>query len=175
MSVPCSVSRMFTCFSTQDTAAATEGHVSPGTSETPAKPFKESPPSSHVSPLPINGSGSPFLTAHDSPSVPETATSQSAVPQSNHSSHAARDTPAFADPVDISPIPTPAAVLEPTAKQPQVDHPQQATSSTSIAQASTSTPASGASTRKKRQSWFAKIKHIFDKDHDKQERKKNKH
>ena len=101
---------------------------------------------------------------------------ESAVPQLNHSPQATQDIPALTDRVDVPPAPTLVAVLEPTTKQPQVDlvetaaqgHRQQTTSTLA------STPPSSTLIPKKRRSLFARIKHIFDKNNDKQGKKKNK-
>ena len=100
----------------------------------------------------------------------------SAVPQLNHSPQATQDAPALTDRVDLPPVPTPAPVVEPTTKQPQVDLVQPAAQShpTPASTAQTSTPDSSTLIPKKRRSLFARIKRIFDKDKDKQERKKNK-
>ncbi|KAH0839621.1 Mechanosensitive ion channel-domain-containing protein [Lanmaoa asiatica] len=196
---------------TPDTAAATEGNISP-TLETSAglAPFKQEPSSSSVSTLPINDNDSISLPpvngngeTHDSysfathapiqftigeplasPSVPETSEAvsapfESAASQPNHSPQAAQDALALTGRVDVPPTPTPAAVLDPTAKQPRVDlesaaqsHPRQDTVPASIGRASTaSTPGSSTLTPKKRRSLLARIKHIFDKDSDKRERK----
>ena len=113
------------------------------------------------------------------------AAPESASPQL--SPEATQDALAPTDHVDIPPTPPPARVSESTATQPQADHVEtaaqvvrrQATSPASLARASTSTssnPTSSTLTHKKRRSLFARIKHIFDKDKDKQEKKeKSKH
>lgn len=155
-------------------------------------PFEQAPSSRHVSILPLNdndsvplppingnGEASDGLVAHaaiqftkgviTSPSsvVPDTAEEaalaslESAVPQSNHSPQTTR--------VNAPPI----AVFEPTTKPPAVDLLETAAPASNDR---ASTPASSTLTPKKRRSLFARIKHVFDKNRDKQERKeKNKH
>ncbi|KAF8558965.1 hypothetical protein OG21DRAFT_863490 [Imleria badia] len=121
-----------------------------------------------------------------SPSEAETAkdTPLESAPQPDYSVQDAQDTSAVTDRVDVPPTPAPAAASEPTATQPKMNfvenaaqsHRRQATLPASISQVSTpSTPSSSTLTHKKRRSLFARIKHIFDKKHDKQgEKEKNK-
>lgn len=122
--------------------------------------------SRHASPLPsINVSDGIVTqpTKEESPVAPETEVvttpPESAAPQ-----------------VVVSPV----AVLKSTARQPEADlaetvaqaHRKQAAAPASNDQASTpSTPASSTLTPKKRRSLFARIKHVFGKDKDKQESK----
>lgn len=116
--------------------------------------------------------------APTSPSVPETAEVvatplESAAPQPSRSPEVAQ--------INVSP----AAVSEFPVKQPEADTPKTAEQSRSrpaplpasnVQASSPSTPASSTLTPKKRQSFFARIKHIFDKNKDKQERReKDKH
>jgi hypothetical protein len=101
---------------------------------------------------------------------------ESAVPQLDQ---AAQDIPALTDRVDVPPAQTLVAVPEPTTEQPQVNLVETAAQghrqkNTFALASSPSTPASSTLTPKKRRSLFARIKHIFDKDNDKQGRKKNK-
>ncbi|KAG9317165.1 hypothetical protein JVU11DRAFT_1357 [Chiua virens] len=162
-----------------DSAVATEGTVPASVTTSFNKPAFTSYDVStsainhngSVSLPPINGDGEIHdsrtpstsviqLTQAESPTsssdVPETAKEvvapqESAVSQPSHSTRAAPDTPL-------------AAVSEPTANQPKADP-------ATVAGASTSSAPSAAPPHKKRPSLFARIKHMFDKNKDKREKK----
>jgi hypothetical protein len=116
-----------------------------------------------------------------SAAVSETAVSaplESAVPEPDHSLQGAQDTPAVTDRTGAAPAPAPAPASTPesTAKQPQPRYVEAVASGQvtppPVGQASSfSTPSSSTLTHKKRRSFFAKIKHIFERDHDKQGKK----
>jgi len=165
-----------------NTAAATEGNVSPALEVAVTSKEASSHNDNGSLPLPpINGNGeasdgvatySPvqFITQGEVPAVPEAVEKIVVIP----SEYTASQPP--------QPIPPPVAVLEPTAKQqPRVDpletaaqgQRQPATAPASEGRASTSSnPSSNTLTAKKRRSLFARIKHIFEKDKEKKEKRK---